>query len=374
MLEDYGIYFIGDKYVSVLFYLEDISNLFSEEGISQQEQISLSAVIIENIVCELAQKIGVGYMVDIDNMMLLLLNFEDGKDEKTMLEQTRKLCEQAKDAIYQNFDFKFTAAISAPHKDYSGLNLCLKDSLTALEYRLIKGQDSIIEYTEVTDSGTYEYQYSIKDEQQLINSILAGDFPQSQKIAEDVISKNIDEYNSIKCIKLLVFDIMGTLYKAIDEMRIPDKRGQMRLIVDNIIGCSTIEEIRSQISDILEILCENVNDIKDSSQNIIIRHVIEYINENYDDVALGVAQLAESNGITPNYLSKIFKDVTGERLLYYIHNIRLSKAKELLLGDRTLTVEQIANRVGYSNTATFNRTFLKFEGVSPTKWLERSSR
>ncbi|MBP3360440.1 MAG: helix-turn-helix transcriptional regulator [Clostridia bacterium] len=374
MLEDYGIYFIGERYATIMFYLEDVSKLFIEENISEHEQIELSVVIIDNIVSELAQKYGVGYMLDIDNALVFLMNFEDCKEESTILSELRQLCEQAKSAIYANFDIRFTVSISSVHTGYSEMKLCLVDCITAMEYRLIKGLDSIIEYAEVSDNDSFEYQYSIKDEQRLINSILAGDYEQSQKIAEAVINKNIDDVNSIKCIKLLVFDIMGTMYKAIDEMHITEQRSQLRLIVENIIDCTTMEEIRDEINDILSVLCNGANDIKDSAQNIIVRHVIEYIDANYQDISLSVAMLAENNGITPNYLSKIFKDVTGERLLYYIHNIRLNKAKEILLNERSLTVEQIANRVGYSNTATFNRTFLKFEGVSPTKWLERNSR
>ena len=372
MLEDYGIYFVGDKYAAVMFYLEDISGLFAEEKISSEEQLSLARLIIENIIAELSQKIGVGNMVDIDNTLVFLMNFEDDKDDDTIRRELYELCVETKQFIYDHFDLRFTMAISAVHMKYDGIKRCLTDCLAAMEYRLIKGVDEIIEYSDA-ESSANEYHYSIQDEQRLINSITAGNVKEAQKTAEAVIVKNIDECAGVKGIKLLVFDMMGTLYKAIDGMRVSDQREELRLRVDSIMECRTIEEIRDIIRDIIDVLCDNVSDIKDSMQNIIVRHVMEYVNTHYWDISLSVAQLAENHKITPNYLSKIFKDVTGERLLYYIHNVRLAKAKEMLLNEKALTIEQIANKVGYSNTATFNRTFLKFEGMPPTEWLKRNS-
>ena len=99
----------------------------------------------------------------------------------------------------------------------------------------------------------------------------------------------------------------------------------------------------------------------------------EFIQTHYQEDSLSVAAMADQFGITPNYLSKIFKEVTGERLLNFIHGIRLEKAKELLMQEPGMTVEEVANMVGYNNTATFNRIFLKFENVPPKKWLERNS-
>jgi two-component system response regulator YesN len=52
---------------------------------------------------------------------------------------------------------------------------------------------------------------------------------------------------------------------------------------------------------------------------------------------------------------------------YYLTNIRLEKAKELL-GDGSLKVQDIAQKVGYESTSYFISLFLKSQGVTPNEY------
>ena len=96
------------------------------------------------------------------------------------------------------------------------------------------------------------------------------------------------------------------------------------------------------------------------------------MNENYAEELLSVAYIADKFGLTPNYLSHIFKESTGEKFLDYIHKVRIENAKEILRTNTKDTVETIARQVGYNNISTFNRAFLKQEGLYPTKWAEKN--
>ena len=374
MLEDYGIYFIGERYATALFYLEDISELFADEHITVDEQLSLAHTIIENIATEIAEKIGVSYIFEVDEMLVCLWNFEDGKDANELVQEMKEACVQCRELICGNFDIKFTISLSRIHDGYEGIKQCFLESLTALEYRLVNGAEQILEYNDVVVQEVSEYYYPLKVEQKLLNSILAGDFQQSVEMADDVLKINVEQQRpTVQNVKLLIFDMAGTLYKAIQNMRMPEEENHLRLVVDNLFECDTIDEIKVKIHDVLSVLCDCVNEKKDTVQNILVRRVTEFIQTHYQEDSLSVAAMADQFGITPNYLSKIFKEVTGERLLNFIHGIRLEKAKELLMQEPGMTVEEVANMVGYNNTATFNRIFLKFENVPPKKWLERNS-
>ncbi len=98
----------------------------------------------------------------------------------------------------------------------------------------------------------------------------------------------------------------------------------------------------------------------------IIGRAKKFVDENYrenidrDDVA-AVAF------VTPNYLSKLFRNNMGMNLREYINQLRIEEAKRLLLST-TMSVSEIASYVGYYNISYFSTVFHKVIGVSPVDW------
>jgi two-component system response regulator YesN len=64
------------------------------------------------------------------------------------------------------------------------------------------------------------------------------------------------------------------------------------------------------------------------------------------------------------YLSRLFKEQTGETFSSFVARTRMEKARDLLV-TTDISVEEIGRMVGVSSRSTFNRLFKKFVGVSP---------
>nr|WP_275900810.1 helix-turn-helix transcriptional regulator [Paenibacillus periandrae] len=71
--------------------------------------------------------------------------------------------------------------------------------------------------------------------------------------------------------------------------------------------------------------------------------------------------------MNPDYVSKYFKQKTGQNFSDYIVEIRMGKAIELLQDINYKTYE-ISELVGYSYPKNFTRTFKKFYGISPREF------
>lgn len=100
------------------------------------------------------------------------------------------------------------------------------------------------------------------------------------------------------------------------------------------------------------------------NHNYAVKKIISYLNENYNE-KISLEQLARNMYLSPVYISKIFKEETGESPINYLIQIRLEKAKEILeLGDER-SIKQIANSVGYDDVYHFSKLFKKYYGVSP---------
>ncbi|NOU97035.1 response regulator [Paenibacillus sp. LMG 31456] len=98
----------------------------------------------------------------------------------------------------------------------------------------------------------------------------------------------------------------------------------------------------------------------------IIKKALNIINRRYME-ELQLAQVAEEVFVTPNYLSRLFKQKTGQSFSEYISNLRLEKSKELLI-TTSMKVYQIGETVCYPNPRYFNEWFQKSTGYTPSEY------
>ena len=94
--------------------------------------------------------------------------------------------------------------------------------------------------------------------------------------------------------------------------------------------------------------------------------ISDYIRENYADPTLNATVICDRFGISQAYLSRTFKQATGMGVLECIHKVRVEEAKKLLATD--MTINDIAERVGYYSRRTLTQAFKRCEGVTPDVW------
>ena len=94
--------------------------------------------------------------------------------------------------------------------------------------------------------------------------------------------------------------------------------------------------------------------------------VKKYIQENISD-DLSTVALAELVHFNPSYLSRLFKQITGENLSDYIAKARLDTAKELLSGT-DMKIHAVGKSIGYESASYFNRFFKKYSGMTPQEY------
>lgn len=122
--------------------------------------------------------------------------------------------------------------------------------------------------------------------------------------------------------------------------------------------------LRSVADIILSI--ENVE--QESDANKTIDYIREYIINNIDkDISLD--QLADLVFFNPSYLSRLFKQVTGNNIKEYISEIKLKRAKTLL-GDNDKKIYEVASSLGYNSSSYFTRFFRKMTGLNPQEYRD----
>lgn len=101
----------------------------------------------------------------------------------------------------------------------------------------------------------------------------------------------------------------------------------------------------------------------------IVGLIIQYIDKNIDG-ELSNDTMAAKYHMHPAYMSRIFRQRTGERLSDYILRIRMEKAVSLLKDGRH-SVQKISQMVGYNTATYFSTQFRKYTGYSPREYCQR---
>ncbi len=82
-----------------------------------------------------------------------------------------------------------------------------------------------------------------------------------------------------------------------------------------------------------------------------------------------IEEIARKFGISPGYLSKIFKKKTGQTFYDFLCFVRMREAMELLM-DPTIRIQEVADRVGYADQRYFSQRFRQIVGCTPSEFRQ----
>ncbi|MGN0264332.1 MAG: response regulator [Oliverpabstia sp.] len=128
----------------------------------------------------------------------------------------------------------------------------------------------------------------------------------------------------------------------------------------------TYEEIQEYLQKEIEELF-----VEETGQNstYIVKQVMDYILKYHVDSTLSIRVLADHVGLTPTYLSNLFKKNTGMTIGQYMVDVRVEHAKRLMKNP-CLKFYQISDQVGYTDTNYFAKIFKKKTGQTPSEYKE----
>lgn len=104
-------------------------------------------------------------------------------------------------------------------------------------------------------------------------------------------------------------------------------------------------------------------------EDAVIADCQVWIAQNYQ-LPAPVALMVQRSGLPERSFKRRFQLATGMSPLEYVHNLRLEEAKQMLECD-DLSIEAIANEVGYEDAGFFSRLFRRQVGVTPAAYRKR---
>ncbi|MDW2798361.1 response regulator [Clostridium boliviensis] len=140
----------------------------------------------------------------------------------------------------------------------------------------------------------------------------------------------------------------------------------------SIYRFTNVEQIVEWMAIFRDGLCETLKSKRKTYKAHVITNVQKYI-QNHVTEKLSLNEVAGVFGLSPNYLSILFKKNCQLGFSEYIARAKIDKAKKLLL-ERDIKIYEVADHLGFESAFYFSKVFKKVTGYSPRDFIQQNTK
>lgn len=301
---------------------------------------------------------------DEDELCMIVSIGDEMKDNIT--ENLIGLIKSVQSALREKYHISVSAAIGDYVENIADTSKSYKSAGEYINYRFKYGYESILHKSKIESGICRNVKYDKGMEEAVFKELKAGNIEKAERELEKLFDSIMEL--SYSDIVLAVSHILDSSQKVADSM-LQMSGSSMEIYEEkfyNDIGrFQTCDETKSYLFSFYQDIINQLKDKKKNRKNDLVCSIINYVNENYHDPLLTIESIAENLSLSPNYLRVLFKEVKQKSLSFYISEVRFEKAK-FLLKSTDLTVAEISEKVGFTNTNYFYTAFKKLYGISPS--------
>jgi len=354
----------GHQYAILTIDIDDFAIMTEDLPPAKRELLRFSVInIAEELL--LAKTSGLVCYSEFDHLIGLACG------DKLTPELIDSLCREIQQGVKKFLKLSVSIGIGRTCSDVSELGTSYAEAFSALKLKIHHGKESLIRYHDPGNSQPSQIVlYPSEEEKVIIGCLKTLDTAGLQAAIDHIFARFRELKADVEQIRGICGRLLLISASAIEEMGIN---------VSKVIGAEfnpykemerldTLEDFRAWIGGFFERLGELIQENKNVKFKGIITAALRYIEENYDR-EVSLATVAAVVYVTPNYLSRIFKEEMGVNYIEWLNRYRIERAKVFLTepGAKTYSV---AEKVGYSDYKYFSQMFKRFVGCSPKEYKE----
>ena len=355
--------------LSAMWY--NIILLFIKSEHHELEEYSKSSVTINEQIDEIAKESNcISFDRDLEGKALLIMSDSDTE----LASRQSDMIEKIKDVFADFSHVRYYGGIGKSVNRLSRLNESYEDAGRALANRFFVTESGFF------DSGVNEpgepvydgdFDISLVDAKRIDKSNVSKFLKLGNRdeipfyVDEFVQSVGQDAFRSYIFRQYIAMDVFFAVSSFIEELsgkKQPDTiREVSKEALDN--AASTADYVK----EIIDAAIAYRESVSTNRYKEIVDEAVKFIEDNYADEELSLNQLASHVNVSPNHLSTIFSQKTGQTFIKYLTEYRMDKAKEMLKCT-SMRSSEISEAVGYKDPHYFSYTFKKTVGMTPTNY------
>ena len=261
-------------------------------------------------------------------------------------------------------------AISECVTDIEHLTVCYQQIEEMLSLITLRNTGGIIHYSQIERKIPSKVDYIKEKEKLLLACLINAEADKALNMVDSIfrpLSENTASLDNVR-------EHFVKMFFAIDSY-LKEHNVNLSNITEEEISAlkkaqefCTVEDFVSWVKILILKITNYISNMKIPCGNKLAELIKEYIEENYM-FNISLYSASEKIYLSPTYISKIFKKVTGSNFVEYLTTIRMEQAKKLLL-DYNNKIYEIGGLVGYRSIKHFSQVFKKYTGMTPTEYRE----
>lgn len=207
----------------------------------------------------------------------------------------------------------------------------------------------------------------------LVESIGQEDYDATMATVKATMDMFRDKHYPPRLLKHLLTQVLGELYSIFKYAF--DAQGSAFSysgLHETISKTNHYDDLYALLSNLLKSVIGELKYIRHNQSKHVIMRAINFVEHNYDQ-NISLEDVAKVVNLSKQYVCSLFKKETGQNLSVFINQIRIDKAKELLINP-SVSSKDIYAMVGFSNQQYFTRVFKKITGMTTTEFKEKMDR
>ena len=170
----------------------------------------------------------------------------------------------------------------------------------------------------------------------------------------------------------LIMDIYITIMSFCEKTGISNKEfaSEAEKIHNKMQRQQSVRELQANLRELLDKSIGVRDSVSARKYSDIIKTAQDMIMQNYMQEDISLNSVAEIVDMSPSYFSSVFSKEVGKTFVEYLTEIRMDKAKELLMCT-SMKTSDIGHKVGYKDSHYFSFIFKKKQGCSPKEYRAR---
>jgi two-component system response regulator YesN len=213
--------------------------------------------------------------------------------------------------------------------------------------------------------------YPEDTERKLINLVQIGSKEQARRVLTLLLSEIFSFADgNMDTIRIRLFELCAFFSRAAVETGAP--LAEVNQITENFfevfVAGTDFETICFFTARAMDRFIDTISRARGGKElSPHLAKAVEYILAHYArEMTLG--NVAEAIFVSGFYLSHLFRKEMNQTFSDYVGKVRIDKAKVLLKQDKTLQIQEIAEKVGFNDPNYFAKTFKKLTGVTPREY------
>ncbi|UKS29378.1 helix-turn-helix domain-containing protein [Paenibacillus sp. HWE-109] len=363
-LSRFGFQESSDTYRVAILEIDKYSNFTSTYTNKDQYLIKF---IIDNVVQELSQNAGILICPEwIEKHRLCVVC--QMPNELVSSDLLHEIMRKTVDWVQTNAAITITCGLGTKVSSLQRVSSSYEEALEALSYKTTFGISSVIDFKNITTKSGEEIFRSLPSIRELVQLFRIGD-PQWEQHYKTLFGEiRIQLFSREQVVNLMNY-LLFHFYKEMSGLS-PEylecwREYALNPINEWIASFDAVDELEHELHAILQDACHRLDNLRaQRSQHDLIDQVKAYIEVEFNNPDFSLVMLSDRFKLTPNYLSRLFKEEFGEKFIDYLAGLRIEQAKHLLV-TTTTAIQEIAVKVGYTHTFSFIRVFKKIVGRTP---------